>query len=335
MAPPPGLGLLRSLAAKPVALANELSMRPISVTATGLARRGSLRKAVEGRVVLITGASSGIGLETARRVGAAGATVVLVARSADKLAEVAREIEAAGGVADVRPCDLTDFDAIDVMAEAVLADHGRVDVLVNNAGRSIRRSVALSYDRFHDYERTMQLNYFAALRLILRLLPAMREQHGGQIVNISSAGVQTRTPRFGAYIASKAALDTLCDALQAETLDDDVRFTTVYMPLVRTPMIAPTKLYDRFPTLSPEEAGALVGRAIVNRPRRLGPPFGNAAAFIDSLSPDAMDLVRNRGFKMFPDSRAARAPEPGDAGTTENAGARGEAFARATPGTHW
>jgi short-subunit dehydrogenase len=342
----PGLKELAALAAKPVGLVNDLSNRPLVLRPMDLLRgAGSLEQAVEGRTILVTGASSGIGQEAARQLGAAGGKVIVVARSLDKLEALATEIEASGGIADPRSCDLSDFDAVDAMMEAVLADHGTVDVLVNNAGRSIRRSVALSYDRFHDYERTMQLNYFAAVRLILRVLPGMREQRGGHVVNISSAGVQTRTPRFGAYIASKAALDTLCDALQAETRDENVRFTTIHMPLVRTPMIAPTKMYDRFPALTPEQAGALVTRAVIHRPRRLGPPFGSAAAFIDTLSPDTMDLVRNRGFKMFPDTRAARAvaaeQTTDDAAASPgtdadgNANSAGVAFANLTRGTHW
>ncbi len=342
----PGLKELAALAAKPVGLVNDLSNRPVVLRPMDLIRGpGSLDRAVKDRVIVVTGSSSGIGQEAARQIGSAGGTVVLLARSLDKLQALATEIEAAGGTADPRRCDLADFDALDAVAAEVLAEHGKVDVLVNNAGRSIRRSVALSYDRFHDYERTMQLNYFAAVRLILRFLPGMREAHGGHIVNISSAGVQTRTPRFGAYIASKAALDTLCDALQAEVRDENVRFTTIHMPLVRTPMIAPTKMYERFPALTPEQAGALVARAIIHRPRRLGPPFGSAAAFIDTLSPDTMDLVRNRGFKMFPDTGAAKkdvAANDANAvedhqGTDEQGtpNKTGVAFANLTRGTHW
>jgi short-subunit dehydrogenase len=342
----PGVKELTALARVPVGLMNDLSNRPVVLRPMDLLRGpGSLEDAVRDRVIVVTGASSGIGEEAARQLGAAGGTVVLLARSIDKLETLAAEIEASGGVADPRQIDLSDFDAIDRVAAEILEKYGKVDVLVNNAGRSIRRSVALSYDRFHDYERTMQLNYFAAVRLILRFLPGMREQRGGHIVNISSAGVQTRTPRFGAYIASKAALDTLCDALQAEVRDENVRFTTIHMPLVRTPMIAPTKMYEKFPALTPEQAGALVTRAIIHRPRRLGPPFGSAAAFIDTLSPDTMDLVRNRGFKMFPDSRAAKvgtdeAPEAGE-GTpppvegSEDPSTAGVAFANLTRGTHW
>ena len=191
---------------------------------------------------------------------------MLVARTREKLESVAEDIRDAGGIAHVYPCDLTDTDAIANMADKVLADLGRVDILINNAGRSIRRSLELSYDRIHDYQRTMQLNYLGAVQLILKFIPGMRERGFGQIINMSSAGVQTRAPRFGAYIASKAALDTLCDSLQAETVSDGVRFTTVYMALVKTPMISPTKVYDKFPTLSPDQAAGVLADAIVHRP---------------------------------------------------------------------
>ena len=291
----------------------------------------TLEKAVAGKTTLITGASSGIGEAAAREVARAGGTVLLVARGRDKLEALAAELEDLGGDAHVHPCDLTDYDAIDAMATEVLAEHGQVDVLVNNAGRSIRRSVELSYDRFHDYERTMQLNYFAPLRLILRFLPGMRERHSGHVINLSSIGVQTRTPRFGAYIASKAALDTLCDALQGEVHDDNVRFTTIYMGLVRTPMIAPTTIYKRFPALTPEDAGSIVADAITFKPRRLSPPFGSLASFADSLSPQIMDQVRNQAYQLFPDSKSARGDTSGD----EEASAVGRAFAQVTRGVHW
>jgi NAD(P)-dependent dehydrogenase (short-subunit alcohol dehydrogenase family) len=293
----------------PLRFVSKAMTRPTAHTPHALARmlaRGSLRDAVAGKVVLITGGSSGIGRAAALEIGAAGGTVVLVARGEEKLREVAAEIAGTGGTAHVHPCDLTDMEAIDSLVADVLEQHGRVDVLVNNAGRSIRRSLALSYDRFHDFERTMTLNYFAPLRLMLGLLPGMRQRRDGHVVNISSIGVQTKVPRFAAYIASKAALDTACDAFQAETQDEGVRFTTVHMPLVRTPMIAPTTLYDSFPTLTPEEAGEVVCDAIVERPRRYSPAFGRVASFADSITPEIMDVVRNRGYKLFPDSAAAR-----------------------------
>ena len=214
----------------------------------------SLEDAVKNRNVMITGASSGIGKAAALEIGQAKGTVLLVARSADKLEEVGREVEALGGKAYVHRADLTDFDDIDRMATEALEMHGSVDVLVNNAGKSIRRSVSRAYDRFHDYQRTMQLNYFASVKLILDLLPVMREQGSGHIINISTIGLQTNTPRFSAYLASKAALDAFSRSIGPEVIGDGVHITTVYMPLVKTPMIAPTKIYDRFPTLTPEEA---------------------------------------------------------------------------------
>jgi NAD(P)-dependent dehydrogenase (short-subunit alcohol dehydrogenase family) len=209
-------------------------------------RGGNLTDTVSNRVVMITGASSGIGAATAQKVGAAGGEVVLVARRAEQLEETADAVRLAGGRAHVFPCDLSDLEAITAMARQVQEDLGRVDILVNNAARSIRRSLHLSYDRIHDYQRTMQVNYFGAVQLMLSVLPGMRERGFGHVVNVSSAGVQTRIPRFGAYIASKAALDTLCDAWQAETLRDNVYFSTVHMVLVRTPMIEATTIYDSF-----------------------------------------------------------------------------------------
>jgi len=296
-------------------------------------RGDGLDDAVSGKVTLITGASSGIGAVTAERIGAAGGEVVLVARGRDKLEETAAAVEDAGGVAYVYPCDLTDQDAIEAMVDEVEADVGRVDILVNNAGKSIRRSLELSYDRMHDYQRTMQLNYFAPVRLMLSLLPGMRERGFGTIVNVSSIGVLARAPRFGAYIASKAALDTLCDAWQAETHSEDVRFCTVHMSLVRTPMIEATTIYDRFPVLTPDQAAEVLCEAIVRRPRRVSPPFGQIAAFADAMSPGIMDRVRNQGFQLFADSAAARGEI--EAKDQDEVSLPGRVFAEITRGVHW
>ncbi len=322
---------------KPVGAVNKAFIRPTGTTTPhGFARllraKPALRDVLAGKVVMITGASSGIGRAAALEIARAGGTVVLVARGEEKLQETAAEVAELGGTAHVHPCDLTDYAAIDALVADVLAAHGHVDILVNNAGRSIRRSLALSYDRFHDFERTMQLNYFAALRLMLGLLPQMRERGYGHVVNISSIGVQTRVPRFGAYIASKAALDVVSDAFQAETQDENVRFTTIHMPLVRTPMIAPTTLYDNFPTLTPDEAGHVICDAIVERPRRYSALFGRVASFADSLTPEIMDLVRGAGFRMFPDSNAAKGAGGGEADQVRG-GQR--IFVEMTSGTHW
>jgi NAD(P)-dependent dehydrogenase (short-subunit alcohol dehydrogenase family) len=293
----------------------------------------TLSDAVEGKTILITGGSSGIGAAAAKKIAEAGGTVVLVARTLENLEKVANDIRGDGGTAHVYRCDLSDMDAIAAMADQVLADLGGVDILINNAGRSIRRSLELSYDRIHDYQRTMQLNYLGAVQLILKFIPGMRERGFGQIINISSAGVQTRAPRFGAYIASKAALDTLCDALQAETVNENVRFTTVHMALVRTPMIGPTTMYDKFPALSPEQAAGVIADAIVHRPRRASSPFGQFAAVADAVNPAVMDRMRNRAFAMFSDSDAAKGSES----TTDTAqfDKRSETFVRATRGIHW
>jgi short-subunit dehydrogenase len=286
----------------------------------------SLRDAVDGHPVLITGASSGIGEVTALEIGKARGTVLLVARTREKLEEVAEHVEELGGTAHVHPCDLTDPDDIDRMAKEVLATHGHVDILVNNAGKSIRRSVDRSYDRFHDYQRTMALNYFAPVKLILDLLPVMRERGSGHIINISTIGLQVNTPRFAAYLASKAALDAFSRSIAPEVIGDGVHITTVYMPLVRTPMIAPTKAYDRLPVASPHEAAQMVTEAIRKRPKRVTTTLGSIGQLTYALAPGAQDLVVNRAYQLFPESG-----EPVD----RRREAEQRAFAQATRGVHW
>jgi NAD(P)-dependent dehydrogenase (short-subunit alcohol dehydrogenase family) len=303
----------------------------------------SLSGAIGGKVVLITGASSGIGKATAIKCGAAGADVLLVARTPEKLEETKREIEEEGGTAHIHQCDLSDLSDVERMANEVLDQHGRVDVLVNNAGRSIRRSVELSYERFHDFERTMQLNYFGALRLILSLLPSMRKRtqgrKGGHIINISSIGVQTHTPRFSAYVASKAALDAWSRCVASEVIDDGVHITTIYMPLVRTPMIAPTKMYDAFPTITPDEAADMICEAMIRKPKKVATRLGNFGELLYNVAPKASDAILNTAYKLFPDSSAAKgkAKEDGKPAKEkeEELSTEGVAFAYLMRGVHW
>ncbi len=298
-----------------------------------LFRDRSLAGAIAGKRVMITGASSGIGKAAALEVAAAGGIVLLVARTPEKLEQTREEIEAAGGEAYTHPCDLADMAEIDRMAEEVIAEHGGVDVLVNNAGRSIRRSLALSYDRFHDFERTMQLNYFGAVRLILKLVPGMRQRGSGHVINISSIGVQTNTPRFSAYVASKSALDAFSRCVASEIVDDGVKITTIHMPLVRTPMIAPTKIYDAFPTISPEEAAEMITAAMITRPKKVATGLGSFGEVMYALSPNSMDAILNTGYKLFPDSSAAKGDR--DSGASEQASTEGIAFAHLMKGVHW
>src|SRR5215216_5458438 len=301
----------------------------------------SLSGAIGGNVVLITGASSGIGKATAIKCGAAGAEVLLVARTPEKLEETKREIEEGGGTAHIHQCDLSDLDDVERMANEVVEQHGRVDVLVNNAGRSIRRSVELSYERFHDFERTMQLNYFGALRLILSLLPVMRKRtkgrKGGQIINISSIGVQTHTPRFSAYVASKAALDAWSRCVASEVIDDGVHITTIYMPLVRTPMIAPTKMYDAFPTITSDEAADMICDAMIRKPKKVATRLGNFGELLYNVAPKASDAILNTAYKLFPESKAAKgkAEEDGKPAKEEELSTEGVAFAYLMRGVHW
>jgi NAD(P)-dependent dehydrogenase (short-subunit alcohol dehydrogenase family) len=293
----------------------------------------TLRGKVENKVVLITGGSSGIGKASAIKVAEAGAKVLIVARGEKELHETRDQIIAAGGKCWAYTCDLTDLVSCDELVKKVLQDHKHVDVLVNNAGRSIRRSVAASYDRFHDYERTMQLNYFGCLRLIMGFLPAMTARHRGHIINISSIGVLASSPRFSAYVASKAALDAFSRCAQAEFSGKNIAFTTVNMPLVKTPMIAPTKMYDSIPTLSPEEAADLVVKAIIQRPSRVATRMGIFAATLNALVPKAYEVIMNTAFEMFPDSAAAK----GDRKAMRQEHPTNEqiAFAAVMRGVHW
>jgi NAD(P)-dependent dehydrogenase (short-subunit alcohol dehydrogenase family) len=296
----------------------------------GRARRPRPGGPLAGRTVVITGASSGIGRSTALAVADRGGVPLLVARSVDKLDELHAEIEAAGGSAHVYPCDITDTEAVAATVKQMIADHpSGIDCLVNNAGRSIRRSVQLSYDRMHDYERTMALNYFAAVRMILALMPHMSERRFGHVVNISSIGVQAAPPRFSAYVASKAALDAFSRVVASETYGDGVTFTTIHMPLVRTPMIRPTRIYDAFPTLTPDEAADMVVRALEEHPKHLGTRLGTAGVVSYALAPKMVDAVLHVAYRVFPDSKAAG----GDDQVSLSRG--GKALVRLLPGVHW
>jgi len=293
----------------------------------------TLSAAVRGKVVLITGASSGIGKATAVKVADAGATVLLVARSVDKLEETKGEIERAGGVAHIHRCDMSDMDDVARMADEVLAYHGQVDILVNNAGRSIRRSVKLAVERFHDYERTMQVNYFGAVRLILALLPSMQAHKSGHIIDVSSIGTQTNPPRFSAYVASKAALDAFGRVIASEVYDDGVRITTIHMPLVRTPMIAPTRMYDMFPAITPEEAAEMIAGAMISQPKKVATRLGTFGELLYAVAPTLSDRILNTAYKLFPESQAAKGKKdeaPDRAPTTEAV-----AFAHLMKGVHW
>ncbi|MCJ8145724.1 SDR family NAD(P)-dependent oxidoreductase [Acinetobacter sp. A3.8] len=287
-----------------------------------------LIKKVEGKNIIITGASSGIGLTAAKQLANAGAHVILMARTKEKLDEVKAEIEAEGGQASVFPCDLNDMDSIDKVSKEIQASFDHIDILVNNAGRSIRRAVHESVDRFHDFERTMQLNYFGAVRLVLNLLPDMMARKQGQIINISSIGVLANATRFSAYVASKAALDAFSRCLSAEALSHKIALTSIYMPLVRTPMIAPTKMYNYVPTLSPEQAADLIAYAIVKRPKKIATNLGRLASITYAVAPNVNNVLMSIGYNLFPSSTAS-------VGKQEKLNIMQKAYARLFPGEHW
>jgi NAD(P)-dependent dehydrogenase (short-subunit alcohol dehydrogenase family) len=265
----------------------------------------SLHGHVAGKVVLVTGGSSGIGLATARRLAEAGAITLICGRDAAKLDAARREIEARGFALATYPVDLADMADCDRFVQAVLAEHGHVDVLVNNAGRSIRRAIDASYDRFHDFQRMMQLNYFGALRVTMGLLPAMAAQRAGQVINISSIGVLTNAPRFSAYVASKAALEAWAYCAASEFADVGIKFTVINMPLVRTPMIAPTKAYRDAPTLTPDEAALLVVQAIVDQPARISTEVGMLGLGLQMAAPHLAQIIMNTAFRLSADTESA------------------------------
>lgn len=274
-----------------------------------LPNQRNLRRVLSDKVVLITGASSGIGRAVALRVAEAGAVTICVARTVDKLEALQREITETGGRAHIYPTDLSEPEHCREMIEKVIADHGRVDVLVNNAGRSIRRAVLHSLDRFHDFERTMKLNYFGAIACIMAVVPGMRERGDGHIINISSIGAQSYPPRFAAYVASKAALDAFSRCFQPEVAADGVAITEIHMPLVRTPMIAPTSIYDSFPTISPEEAADLVLQALISRPHEVSTRLGKFGEVVNAVAPALSQLVMTAAYSILPDSARSRSAD--------------------------
>jgi NAD(P)-dependent dehydrogenase (short-subunit alcohol dehydrogenase family) len=245
-------------------------------------------------------------LATAHKLAEAGAITIICGRDEDKLADAKKEIKARGFDVITYSVDAAEMADCDRFVQLLIANHGKVDILINNAGRSIRRSIESSYDRFHDFERTMQLNYFGALRLTMGLLPQMIAQKRGQVINISSIGVLTNAPRFSAYVASKAALEAWTRCAASEFADMNVKFTTINMPLVRTPMIAPTKIYQNVPTLSPEDAADMIAQAIVYKPVRIATRLGIFGQVLHALVPRIAQIVMNTSFRMFADSDASK-----------------------------
>jgi NAD(P)-dependent dehydrogenase (short-subunit alcohol dehydrogenase family) len=266
----------------------------------------SLRGTVGGKVVLVTGGSSGIGLAAAHKFAEAGAVTIICGRDQDKLDEACKEAKAKGYEFVAYAADIADMADCDRFVQLLITNHGGVDFLINNAGRSIRRAIESSYDRFHDYERTMQLNYFGCLRVTMGLLPGMSEKRKGHVVNISSIGVLTNAPRFSAYVASKAALDAWTRCASSEFADRGITFTTINMPLVRTPMIAPTQIYKNVPTLAPEEAADMIADACISKPVRIATRLGILGEVLHALLPRVAQIAMNTSFRMFPDSSAAK-----------------------------
>ena len=274
------------------------------------ARRADPKDPLAGRHVIITGASSGIGRASAIAVAQRGATVFALARSGAALDELVAEIRANGGQAHAFTCDVTDPTSVEHTIKDILGRFGHVDYLVNNAGRSIRRSVVNSTDRLHDYERVMAVNYFGAVRMVLALLPHWRERRFGHVVNVSSAGVLARNPKYSSYLPTKAALDAFSDVVASETLSDHITFTNIHMPLVRTPMITPSQRLNPVPAISPERAAAMVVRGLVEKPARIDTPLGTLAEVGNYFAPRTSRRVLHQLYLGYPDSAAARGVSP-------------------------
>ncbi|WP_439330625.1 SDR family NAD(P)-dependent oxidoreductase [Mycolicibacterium vulneris] len=259
-----------------------------------------LRDTVLGKTVLVTGASYGIGEATARSLAAAGATVVVVARSEERLRDLAASINAGGGRAVAYPTDLTDESAVSALTKQITEEHGPLDIVVSNAGKSLRRSLHDQYDRPHDFQRTIDINYLGPVRLLLGLLPAMRGNGSGHIVNVSSVAVRVAPgPQWGAYQASKGAFDRWLRSVAPELHTDGVDVTTVYFALVRTRMIAPTPLLGSLPGLSPDEAADAIAKAIIERPRTIAPPWVLPAELASVLLAGPADYAARLWHRRF------------------------------------
>jgi len=258
-----------------------------------LAATSPLFEVISGKRVLITGASSGIGKSVAEHLAGSNAIVHLVARNEEKLSDVAGYLEEAGTEAFIHTCDLSVESEVSRLVEGLVQTHGGIDILINNAGRSIRRDVTDSFERLHDFRRTMELNYFAAMGLILGFLPGMTDRRYGHVINVLTMGVQVRTPRFAAYVASKSALDAATRSIAGELKGKNLHFTQVYLPLVRTPMIEPTKVYKDMKAWTPEEAAEAILGAIVSRDSTVSLAMGKFAELLHFAVPDRALAIVN------------------------------------------
>lgn len=312
------------------------------------ARRDDPAGPLVGKHVIITGASSGIGRASAVAVADRGATVFALARNGDALDDLVAEIRENGGRAYAFTCDVTDSSSVEHTVKDILGRFDHVDYLVNNAGRSIRRSVSASTDRLHDYERVMAVNYFGAVRMVLALLPHWRERRFGHVVNVSSAGVQASTPKYSAYVPTKAALDAFAEVVGTETLSDHITFTNIHMPLVKTPMIAPSRRLNPVPPITAEHAAAMVVRGLVEKPARVDTPIGTLADVGMYFTPKLSRRILHQFYLGYPDSAAARGVEWDDARTPSRRPRRPvravpnvrvprpvKRAVRLVPGVHW
>ena len=279
-------------------------------------------------VWLITGCSTGIGREIAIAALEKGHRAVVTARKPSAVEDIQAQFPDRAVVAAL---DVTDRGQIAAAIETAHKAFGQIDVLCNNAGYGYMAAIEEGEE---DEVRAMfEANFWGPLHLIRAVLPEMRARKSGHIINISSIGVQTNPPRFSAYVASKAALDAFSRVIASEVIDDKVHITTINMPLVRTPMIAPTRMYDMFPAITPEEAAELIAKAMVGRPKKVATKLGNFGELLYAVAPKASDSILNTAYKLFPDSQAAKGK--GEEARDKAPSTEAVAFAHLMKGVHW
>lgn len=252
-----------------------------------------------GKVIVITGSSSGIGAAAARQLAERGAIVCVLARRAEQLAKIVDDITARGGTAFAYAADLTDDDSTTTAVDQIFKDHGHVDVLINNAGRSIRRPIKESFDRLHDHERVMAANYFGAIRITNRILPAMLERRRGHVVFSSTMSTQLPIPLFSAYLASKSALESYARSLSAELGSEGISSTIVYFPMVRTEMSGATDIYSAMKMMSADDAGSWLVKAALQKPSRVTSWTGAVSQAGMSVLPGAITKITTPLFQRM------------------------------------
>jgi len=259
-----------------------------------------LKERLKGKNVLITGASFGIGEQLAYMLADTGAHLILVARTEEKLVQVKKEVALRGGRATVVAADLAKEESVADLITALNDIPGGIDIVINNAGKSIRRSLYESLDRLHDFKRSMAINYFGPVQLLLALIPTLK-RNKGYIINISAINVlMAPAPHWAAYQSSKAAFDNWFRCAAPELNAAGVYTTSIYLPLVRTRMIEPTPMYDKMPAMNPEHAARWICKVIITRQQKKAPWWLMAGQLSSVVFRGLWELLATRYLKKKP-----------------------------------